>query len=397
MGQYDVIVARMRQVQAMTIKLSFILLFAFVFFLTDASAQVVVELRLDTAARTNPGQGIFCDKDYNCGLLPSEDQKESTFGIDDVPMKVKRDGNDFLLTVDSDGRLGLRGEKPVRLSKDTGSIVKIRKHVTTRKYIYLPYEITHIFDNENGKEFDTLFMRAHYLLQGTFRDRGCRVNIALNDISAEGKFDITNGDRGTNLQIDRNKDGKFWGKGEFISTNEIVEICGRNYVVSALSYSRIVFQPTLLKLARVGEKTVDFSIDLLNGTNLSPASLKGRSFIFDFWASWCQPCVANLPHIKKLREELKGITDVFSINVDKSVRRSLAEQIIENNDLASFTSIRGKGEEDPVWKSFGGANQNHLAIPLYVLIDKNGIVRYSGNGGQDLAELRAIVEKVIRP
>jgi thiol-disulfide isomerase/thioredoxin len=167
--------------------------------------------------------------------------------------------------------------------------------------------------------------------------------------------------------------------------------------VSALSYFRIVFKPTSLKLARVGEKTIDFSIDLLDSSHLSPASLKGRAFILDFWASWCAPCVGSLPHIRKLRDELRGSADVFSINVDKSVRRKFAEKIIADYDLKTFTSIRGLGNVDPVWQTFGGGNQNRLNIPLYVLIDKDSIVRYSGNGGQGLVDLKAAVEKDIRP
>ena len=381
----------------MSFKLSLILLFAMQFLSVGVLGQEVVRLHLDKTTRTGPGQSIFCDKAYNCGLLPSEDRKQTTFGNDGMPMNIKREGKDFLITVDSNGRLGLSDEKAVRLSKDASSVVKIKKNVITRQFVYLPYEITHTYENENGRAFDSLVIRAHYLLRGTFRDRRCVMDIALNDIGADAKFDLSNGDRGTNLQIDRNKDGKFWGKGEFVSTNEIVELCGRNYIVSSLSYSRIVLKPTLLKLAQVGEKSIDFSIVLLNGSLLSPASQKGRAFILDFWASWCTPCVANLPHIKKLRDELKGSFDVFSINVDKYVRRKAAEKIIADNDLKTFSSIRGLGNVDPVWQTFGGGNQNRLNIPLYVLIDKDSIVRYSGNGGQDLVDLKAAVEKVIRP
>lgn len=381
----------------MTIKLSFILFFAIEFLAVGVSGQTVLGLHLDTSTPTGPRQGLFCDPAYNCGLFPNEDRKQSTFGVNSMLMSVERDGEDFLITIDTNGLLGLRDEKKIRLANNGSSFVKIEKQVTPRQRIYLPYEITHTHENENGKPFDRLDIRAHYLLRGTFRYGGCVMNVALNDLGADGKFDLSNGDRGTNLQIDRNKDGKFWGKGEFVFTNEIVEFCGHNYIVSALSYSRIVFKPTSLKLARVGEKTVDFSIDLLNRSHLSPASLKGRAFIFDFWASWCAPCVGSLPHIKKLRDELKGSADVYSINVDKAVRRSLAEKIIKNNDLGAFSSIRGLGNVDPVWQTFGGGNQNRLAIPLYVLIDKEGIVRYSGNGGQDLTELKAAVDKVIRP
>ncbi len=379
----------------MTIKLSLILVFATAFMAVGISGQTVVGLHVDPLTPTGPGHVLFCDPAYNCGLFSNEDRKQSTFGANSMPMSVERNGKDFLFAVDTNGRRGLGDEKKLRLTYNGSSIVKIEKRVTPQQRIYLPYEITHSYENEKGKSIDSIFMRAHYILRGTFRYRGCVMDLALNDIAAEGKFDLASGDRGTNLQIDRNKDGKFWGKGEFVTTNEIVDLCGRNYIVSALSYSRIVFTPTSLKLARVGEKTVDFSINLSNGTRLSPASLKGRAFIFDFWASWCAPCVANLPHIKKLRDELGGAADVFSINVDKSKRRSLAENIVRDNDLAAFSSIRGQGEEDPVWRSFGGANQNHLAIPLYVLIDKDGIIQYSGNGGKDLADLKAAVEKVI--
>jgi thiol-disulfide isomerase/thioredoxin len=360
----------------------------------DLWGQTPVGLRIDTTTPTGPRQGIFCDQAYNCGLLPNQDWKYATFGKHKMPMSIEREGNDLLITIDSNGNFDLKDEKKVRLSKNGGSVVKIKKRVTTRRIISLPYEIIHTTENENGKDFDSLSIRAHYVLLGTFRKSRCVMEIALNDISAEGIFNLSNGDRGTNLQIDRNRDGKFWGKGEFISTNEIIELCGRNYTVSFLSFSRIVFRPTSLKLAKVGEKSVDFSIKLLNGSLFTPDSMKGRAFILDFWASWCEPCVDNLPKIKKLRDELISSVDVFSINVDKPVRRRLAEQIIKTHDLMAFSSIRGLGDDDPIWKAFGGANQNHLAIPLYVLIDKEGIIRYSGNGGLDLADLKAAIDTV---
>jgi hypothetical protein len=209
----------------MTVRLSLILLFAIQFLAVAISGQTVVGLRLDASTPTGPGQGIFCDRAYHCGLFPNEDRKQSTFGVNSMPMTVERDGKDFLIAVDTNSRRGLRDEKKTRLANNGSSVVKIEKRVTPQKRIYLPYEITHTYENENGKSFDSLFMHADYILRGTFRYRGCVTELALNDISAEGKFDLSNGDRGTNLQIDRNKDGKFWGKGEFVSTNEIVGLC----------------------------------------------------------------------------------------------------------------------------------------------------------------------------
>lgn len=394
---YGIITSKIAFITVMNIKLSLKLILAVPVFVIGVSGQIIVGLRLDESTPTSVGKLLFCDAAFKCGLFPSENRKRTTYRDKSSAISVERDGKDFLITVDANGRHGLNDEKKMRLANNGSLIVKIEKQVAPGQRIYLPYEITHAFENEKGNPFDQLFMRAHYILRGKFRDRGCVMDMALSDFDANGKFNLSNGDRGTNLQIDRNKDGKFWGKGEFVSTNEIVELCGRNYLVSALSYSRIIFKPTSLKLARVGEKTIDFSIDLKNGTHLSPASLKGRAYILDFWASWCQPCVSNLPHIRKLRDEFKGSADIFTINVDKPARHDLAERIIKEKDLADFTSIRGLGSVDPIWQGFGGGNQNHLGIPLYVLVDKDGIVKYLGNGGEDLVELKAVADKFIRP
>lgn len=43
---------------------------------------------------------------------------------------------------------------------------------------------------------------------------------------------------------------------------------------------------------------------------------------------------------------------------------------------------------------FGSMSNNGLAIPLYVLVDSNGIIRYAGNGGSDLSELRARIKEL---
>lgn len=260
--------------------------------------------------------------------------------------------------------------------------------------IALPYIISHEAADQKGKKVDRFSIYAHYVASGMFARGTCRVNIGLSDLDRDGKFNSDDSGRGTNLQIDLNADGKYWGRDEFHRTDEIIEICGGRFLVSALSNSRIEFTPTKLQLAYVGKPVPPFSFSLMNRSSHTAETLKGKPVVLDFWASWCVPCVANLSTLHRFRNEFGDRINIYSINVDKPTRRNLAENIIKQNQLEEISSIRGLGDADPLWKTFGGANLNRLSIPLYVLIDKDGTVRYVASGGDDLQELKQSIEKL---
>lgn len=350
-----------------------------------------IMLRLDTTRPTFAGTSLFCGE-RSCGMPAGEQQKDGTFGADRIGVRVERAKSGFLFSIDTNGRNGLLDEKKISLTNEGKAIVKLKRRVSPQRTIYLPYEISHERDEKNGE--DDFAIRAHYTMTGKFLSAKCTLDVALSDMDANGKADLDDGERGSNFQIDRNRDGKYWGREEFSRTNEIVELCGQNHLVSNISFSRLTLKPTDLKLAKISEKVVNFSFDLINGSKITSESMAGRSYVMDFWASWCKPCVENLSHISKLRTDVGNSVDVFSINVDVASQKRKAEQIIKQYDLGEFSSIRGRGNNDPIWKAFGSANLNRLSIPLYVLVDKDGMVRYADNGGKNLDELRKAIAEI---
>jgi peroxiredoxin len=99
--------------------------------------------------------------------------------------------------------------------------------------------------------------------------------------------------------------------------------------------------------------------------------------------------------VKRLDERFKGQLSVIAINVDEKSREAAARQIIKDYGLKWPQVMSGSGEADPVWKTFGGMSGSSFAIPLYVLIDRDGKIVYAGSGGDDLSELIAALKLLL--
>jgi len=110
----------------------------------------------------------------------------------------------------------------------------------------------------------------------------------------------------------------------------------------------------------------------LEGNSLDWSAYKGKVVLIDFWATWCMPCLKELPNIRQVHSDLnaKGF-EVLSINMDddlKPVRQYLSSnplpwKTFHSSDLAAL------GFKSEIAKQFG-----ITAIPFLVLVDSEGKV-----------------------
>ncbi len=136
----------------------------------------------------------------------------------------------------------------------------------------------------------------------------------------------------------------------------------------------------------------DFALSTLAGERLSLASLRGRTVVLDFWATWCGPCVKSLPELKDLRrawpDERLALISVSVDDDDAAWRAFVARH--------GMTWPQHRDVEHALVQRFGVR-----AFPTYVLIDPEGaiIARVLGLNPQRsvVARVRAALQPLLGP
>jgi thiol-disulfide isomerase/thioredoxin len=126
----------------------------------------------------------------------------------------------------------------------------------------------------------------------------------------------------------------------------------------------------------------DFDLILLDGTKIRLSEMKGKIVLVDFWATWCSPCIREMPILKKLYAEHQGESfELIGISVDENLE--MMREYVEREGLnwAIGYSGTGPGWEDEIMKRY-----KVNALPSTWIIDQQGIVRYQGLRGEELSE-----------
>ena len=99
-------------------------------------------------------------------------------------------------------------------------------------------------------------------------------------------------------------------------------------------------EPVTLRFFRDPKPAPAFTIRDLDGRDVSPASLRGKVVIVNFWATWCGPCRAEIPDLVALQEKYRDTLQVIGISEDEAgvevVKRFAAEHKI-NYPVAMMT------------------------------------------------------------
>jgi beta-lactamase class A/peroxiredoxin len=138
---------------------------------------------------------------------------------------------------------------------------------------------------------------------------------------------------------------------------------------------------------QVGDQAPDFTLKTLEGQNLKLADFRGRYVLLDFWASWCAPCLAEMPALSSLKDEFAKDSRIVVIGVSLDDRPADALSSVKSLGLSWPQGLAGP--DSPVVTAYGAT-----AIPATFLISPEGKILARDLRGE---KTKAAVASVLRP
>ena len=130
----------------------------------------------------------------------------------------------------------------------------------------------------------------------------------------------------------------------------------------------------------------DFTFtDLVTGKTTKLSDLRDKPVYLNFWATWCPPCVKELPHIQAKYEQYKDRIHFLAISVDSE--QEAPAQFISSK---GYTFTVGYGNEREISRAY-----NIEAIPASYIIGTDGTIKAQIVGSMDEADLESFLQKAL--
>lgn len=138
-----------------------------------------------------------------------------------------------------------------------------------------------------------------------------------------------------------------------------------------------------------GDTAPDFTAQLADGSTFTLSEQKGKVVLLNFWATWCGPCVGEMPAFEKLNGEYEDKVSVLAVNCMEDTET--VNQFISDNSYTFPIAYDVEGDVAMRYPSDG--------IPYTLVIDKEGVIRSIYVGAADAEaqyqEYKSAIESVL--
>ena len=128
----------------------------------------------------------------------------------------------------------------------------------------------------------------------------------------------------------------------------------------------IISNDSVPSVLEVEQQAIDFKLEDINGKSKTLEDYRGKLVLMDIWATWCGPCLANVPYIKELEEKYKNEDfEVLSISIDSLNDKEKWKEMIKAKQMAGEHLFAGAESRFPL-------DYQISYIPRFILISPEG-------------------------
>ena len=134
----------------------------------------------------------------------------------------------------------------------------------------------------------------------------------------------------------------------------------------------ILFSQSKLKVGDVAPKIniTDYIANVPDNKNL-----ENKYILLEFWATWCGPCLQEVPHLNSLQEKFKDKKDLIFV----SITEEKPDKILRTLKRIPFNSMVVSDQSGDTFTNFIKDKQGSYNIPVTILIDNKGIIKLIGH------------------
>jgi thiol-disulfide isomerase/thioredoxin len=233
----------------------------------------------------------------------------------------------------------------------------------------------YIFDPKDADRAivkNVLLYYPDYAMKGEITLGGKKHSVVIPDLQGEAKFGAKQ-DMTVLVLIDRNGDGRYDQRWEHFPSVKPFAIDGQSYNAK-FDGTKLTLTPSSEKVAEkmappdfsVGKKVIPFKGKTLDGKDLSfPESFKGKLVLLDVWATWCGPCIGEIPHMKAAYSKFKDQGfEIFSVSIDDPNLEAEVKKFVQEKGTNWTQQYQANGWDSDIVKRYG-----ITAIPFVLLVD----------------------------